>query len=266
LLSISLGGLVACQSAGPGGSVDLAGGGVDLAHGHDDAGPNGQRDLSQAQTTFDLAGDDLSQSSSGSDLGGASGLAGALGMLTSKCTVASNGKYSTDEGVPATIDICKLNGAFFWNSDMDIDCDGQTTTQCSHQTDPAYQNVTSFSQSDGQPLIASSLPYIVVPLPSSRFDYTQNDIQPGALAIVLYNGQLNYGVFGDEGPNNIIGEASYAMAKSLGIDPDPATGGVDSGVTFIVLTGMGAVVNPIEDHNAAVTLGQQLAQQLLQNN
>ena len=52
------------------------------------------------------------------------------------------------------------------------------------------------------------------------------------------------------------------MAASLGIDPDPATGGADTGVTYIVFTGAGAVVSPIEDHAAAVSLGEVLAAQL----
>jgi hypothetical protein len=149
---------------------------------------------------------------------------------------------------------------------MDVDCDGQTTPECNLNTDPAYQNQTSFTQSDGQPLIAAQLPFVVVPLPSSRFDYMASNIQPGALAIVIYQGQASYGVFGDEGPDNIIGEASYAMAKSLGIDPDPSTGGTDSGVTFIVFTGQQAVVDPIESHPAAVTAGASLAAALIQNN
>jgi len=38
----------------------------------------------------------------------------------------------------------------------------------------------------------------------------------GSVVAVIYNGQVAYGVFGDEGPDNIIGEASYAMAALLG--------------------------------------------------
>lgn len=193
-------------------------------------------------------------------------LAAALAALTAGCQVASSGRYATDDGLAPTIDICKLNGAFFWKSDMDVDCDGQTTPECNLGTDPAYQNQTSFTQSDGQPLIAARLPFVVVPLPSSRFDYMAADIRPGALAIVLYAGQLSYGVFGDEGPDNIIGEGSYAMAKSLGIDPDPSTGGVDSGVTFFLFTGAAAVVDPIESTTAAQALGPNLAAQLLASN
>ena len=231
----------------------------EMAPGFDDLA--GSDDLAD---TGDLAGsDDLA----GPDLAGPADLTQALLNLAAHCTLASASKYSSDDGSPAAIDICKLNGAFFWNSDMDIDCDGQTTTQCNTTTDPAYQNQTSFTQSDGtKPLDAAQLPYVVVPLPSTRFDYMAQNIQPGALAIVIYNGQLNYGVFGDEGPDNIIGEASYAMAKSLGIDPNPATGGVDSGVTFFVFTGAQAVVSPIEDHTMAAALGQSLARTLIQNN
>ena len=67
----------------------------------------------------------------------------------------------------------------------------------------------------------------------------------------------------EEGPDNIIGEASYAMATLLGIDPDPATGGTGSGVTYIAFTGPTSVVNKIEDHAEAVRLGQMLAATLL---
>jgi hypothetical protein len=209
----------------------------------------------------------------GTTTGGSAGSGGsmevtpdALLALTKSCTVASKSKYATDDGEPSTIDICKLNGAYFWNADMDVDCDGKTTPQCNINTDPAYQDQTSATDSNGDPLDAANLQYVVVPLPSARFSYTAADIHLGAVVAVLYKGQLQFGVFGDEGPDNIIGEASYAMAKSLGIDPDPSTGGTDSGVTYIVFTGKGAVVPKIEDHAGAVTLGNQLATTLLSSN
>jgi hypothetical protein len=194
-------------------------------------------------------------------------LASELAALTAKCgDVASKGKYATDSGGKSTVEICRLNGAFFWKADMDVDCDGQTTSQCNHSTDPWYQNDTSFHQSDGKPLSAAKLPYVVIPLPSSRFDYRSANIKPGAVVAVLYQGKLSFGVFGDEGPSNIIGESSYAMAKSLGIDPNPDTGGTDSGVTYIAFTGSHAVASPIESHAKAASLGGTLAAQLLANN
>ena len=186
--------------------------------------------------------------------------------LTTNCTVASNGKYAPDSGDAATIDICRLNGAYFWQADLDVDCDGQMTSECNLGTDPYYQNQTSFTQSDGQPLIASALPFVVLPIPSSRFSFVDADIQPGAVVAVIYQGKLVFGVFGDEGPSSVIGEGSYAMANSLGIDPNPKTGGIDSGVTYFAFVGADAVADPIEDHQAATTRGQMLAATLLQSN
>jgi hypothetical protein len=185
--------------------------------------------------------------------------------LVSACNAVSQGNYATDSdpGLPSDIAICGLNGAVFWKADLDVDCDGKQSPQCNLQKDPAYQNQTSATDSNGDPLDAATLPYVVVPLPSSRFDYGAAGLAFGSVIAVIYQGKIEYGVFGDEGPKAIIGEASYAMAASLGIDPDPSTGGTDSGVTYIAFTGVGAVVPKIEDHPAAVALGEKLASTLI---
>ena len=60
-------------------------------------------------------------------------------------------------------------------------------------------------------------------------------------------------VFADEGPSNIIGEASFATAKALGINPDPSNGGVDSGVTYIVFPKK--VPSPVESNSAIDSAG-----------
>lgn len=205
---------------------------------------------------------------SGAGGGGQAVPAADLLALTGSCNELTNGQYQTDDDAssPAKIPICGLNGAVFWSADMDIDCDGKPSALCSLQTDPAFQPQTSATDSNGEYLDAAKLPYVVVPLPSSRFDYQQAGLELGSVVAVIYDSQVVYGVFGDEGPDNIIGEASYAMASALGIDPDPATGGVDVGVTYIALTGAGAVVAPIEDHDAATALGQQLAAKLVADN
>ena len=174
------------------------------------------------------------------------------------------GDFATDDGGAATISICGLPSAVFWKADMDIDCDGKISMFCNSMTDPSFQAQTSATDSHGNYLDASMLPYVVVPLPSARFDYTAAGLQLGTVIAVIYNNQVVYGVFGDEGPANIIGEASHDMAQLLGIDPDPATGGVDSGVTYIAFTGASAVVAPIEDHAAATQLGIAKARALLQ--
>ncbi|MEU9454975.1 glycoside hydrolase family 75 protein [Streptomyces sp. NPDC048277] len=180
------------------------------------------------------------------------------------CSQISNGKYKTDDETSATIPVCGKNGAVFWKADMDIDCDGQRTTNCNEDRDPWYQDDTAFHQSDGKPLKAESLPYIVVPSSSSIWNYSSAGIKGGGVVAVIYNNKVEYAVVGDTGPTKIIGEASYATAKALGIDPDPATGGADSGVTYILFKN--SKVSPIESHSAAVSLGDQLAKQFLANN
>jgi hypothetical protein len=187
-----------------------------------------------------------------------------LAALTAKCVVASNGKYSPHTGLPATVDVCRLNGAFFWTSEMRIDCDGQSSPQC--RKAPYFSNQTAFTQSNGKPLDAARLPYVTLPDPSSKFSYINAGIQPGAVAVVLYGGKMAYGVFGDTGPSDMIGEASYAMASALGIDPNPSNGGVGGGVTYILFTGQAAVASPIEDPLAAQKLGQTLVTALVKNN
>ncbi|RFC71440.1 glycoside hydrolase family 75 protein [Streptomyces sp. AcE210] len=194
---------------------------------------------------------------------GTVGAADLLAKVTS-CSQISNGKYRTDEETAATVPVCGKNGAVFWKADMDIDCDGQITTQCNAGTDPWFQDDTAFHQSDGKPLSSEKLPYVVVPSSSSIWNYAGAGIKGGGVVAVIYNNKVEYAVVGDTGPDKIIGEASYATAKALGIDPDPATGGTGSGVTYIVFKNN--QTSPIESHSAAVTLGDSLAKKFLQDN
>jgi hypothetical protein len=194
---------------------------------------------------------------------GGSPTAAQLLAKTANCKVVSKGTY-TNTQANKKVNICGATGAFFWTSGMNIDCDGQTTTQCNKNTDCCYQNDTSFHQSDGKPMNAAKTPYVVIPLPSSRFNYGSNGIKGGDILAVVYKGQVEYAVFGDEGPNNIIGEASYATAQALGINPDPKNGGTADPVTYIVFPGSKS--GKIEDHNATVTKGRQVASTFVSKN
>ncbi|MFE1924209.1 glycoside hydrolase family 75 protein [Streptomyces asoensis] len=186
-----------------------------------------------------------------------------LAKVTS-CSQISSGKYKTDDETSATVPVCGKNGAVFWKADMDIDCDGQRTSKCSESTDPWYQDDTAFHQSDGKPLRADTLPYVVVPSSSSIWNYGSAGIKGGGVVAVIYQNKVEYAVVGDTGPTKIIGEASYATAKALGIDPDPENGGTDSGVTYILFKN--SQVSPIESHSAAVSLGDRLAQTFIRDN
>jgi hypothetical protein len=194
----------------------------------------------------------------------AADLLAALGS----CTQISAGKYQTDDepNSPADIPVCGLKGAVYWKADMDIDCDGKVTVQCNDQTDPSFYPGTAASDSNGDPLDAAALPYVVAPSPSAIWDYKTAGLKLGSVVAVIYQGKVEYGILGDTGPDNIIGEASYAMAESLGIDPDPAVGGADSGVTYIAFTGASGVVVKKEDHAEAVQVGEARAAQFLMEN
>jgi hypothetical protein len=186
--------------------------------------------------------------------------------LTTGCGTELGGLYATDSGDSATVRVCGLVGAVYWTADMDIDCDGIETTVCNAQTDGAYQPNTSAQTSTGEYLDASTLPYVVIPLPSARFTYADHMIDLGTVVGVIYNGQIQFGVFGDQGPDDIIGEASYRMAQLLGIDPDPSNGGTDGPVTYIAFTGSTGMVTVMEDHDEAATIGAARAQQLVDAN
>jgi hypothetical protein len=100
-----------------------------------------------------------------------------------------------------------------------------------------------------------------VPGPSHIWDHREHGVRGGAVVAVVHGDRVRYGVVGDVGPRAIIGEASHAMARSLGIRPDPHGGGTDAEVTYIAFKD--SRVAPIEDRTAAVMTGERLARQFV---
>ncbi|WP_328906709.1 glycoside hydrolase family 75 protein [Streptomyces sp. NBC_00234] len=190
--------------------------------------------------------------------------AAALLAEVRSCTRISKGKYRTDQGRRATVPVCGKNGAVFWKADMDIDCDGRSTKACNKKTDPYFLPETAFQSSRGKPLDSAALPFVVVPGPGPLWDYRASGIKGGGVVAVIHRNRVRYAVVGDTGPAGVIGEASYASAKALGIDPDPTSGGVASGVTYILFKN--SRVSPIESHRAAVTAGTALAREFIGKN
>lgn len=177
------------------------------------------------------------------------------------CAPVSRGRYRSDSGAPADIPVCGTRDAVFWKADMDIDCDGRPGPRCNRRTDPHFSDSTAYVQSDGRPLSAERLPFIVVPAPSRIWDYRKHGVGGGSVVAVVHRDRVQYAVVGDTGPQDIIGEASYATAKGLGIRADPHGGGTPSGVTYIVFKN--TRVSPIEDQAAAVTTGERLARRFV---
>ncbi|MFE2516655.1 glycoside hydrolase family 75 protein [Streptomyces mirabilis] len=177
------------------------------------------------------------------------------------CVPVSKGRYRSDAGGRAEIPVCGTRGAVFWKADMDIDCDGRPGLLCNGRTDPSFSGTTAYRQSDGRYLSAETLPYVVVPTPRGIWDHRVHGIRGGSVVAVIYRDRVQYAVVGDTGPHEIIGEASYATAKALGIRPDPYRGGTSSGVTYIAFKN--SRVSPIEDRAAAVTAGERLAREFV---
>jgi hypothetical protein len=188
----------------------------------------------------------------------------------SKCTgsnIVSKHSYSQEGGGNGNANICKATGAVYYQSGMNIDCDGLADT-CTPQhcpsDDPTNQAQTSFTDAKGNYLSAGLTPYVVIP---EDFTYSGLDTNNGGNVIaVIYDNQLEFAVFGDTGPSTIIGEASYATANNLGIPPDPDTGGTSGPVTYIVFTGTGTAPQDLSNPLETWQLGMTLAQQLIANN
>ncbi|MFJ6292140.1 glycoside hydrolase family 75 protein [Streptomyces griseoviridis] len=180
---------------------------------------------------------------------------------TRTCVQVSRGRYRSDDGMPANIPVCGTRDAVFWKADLDIDCDGRPTARCNRRTDPLFSGATAFPQSDGRPLSAESLPYIVVPAPSRIWNHRDHGVGGGSVAAVVYRDRVRYAVVGDVGPRKVIGEASYATARGLGIVADPRDGGTAKDVTYIVFRD--ARIKPIEDRAATVATGERLARMFL---
>ncbi|MFE2278651.1 glycoside hydrolase family 75 protein [Streptomyces sp. NPDC059454] len=177
------------------------------------------------------------------------------------CAPVSHGRYREDHGAKATVPVCGTRDAVFWKADMDIDCDGRPGPRCNARTDPYFSASTAFTRSDGRPLSSEETPYVVVPAPSAVWNHRSHGVHGGSVVAVVYRDRVRYAVVGDTGPADVIGEASYAAAESLGIDPDPRGGGTPSGVTYIVFKN--SRVTPIEDHTAVVAAGERLARRFV---
>lgn len=187
-----------------------------------------------------------------------------VALLTNCQQVVGTTKFANDSGGVKNVPLCQLNGAIWWTSDLDVDCDGGRGAEC--KSDPYYQAETSTVDSLGNPLDASTLPFVVVPLPSNGFDYKAAGLKLGSVVGVIYQNKIMYGIIGDLGPTGVIGEASYAMAKKLGINPSPISGGVDSGVTYVAFTGTSALVTKKEDAAQAAQIGASRAAAIVQSN
>lgn len=105
--------------------------------------------------------------------------------------------------------------------------------------DPDFQPQTSL-RVNGKSLNAETERFIVVP---PAIVQGVAPVVLGCQAEVSYNGKTVAAVVADEGPAHKLGEISIACAQALGIPHSPLTGGVSSGVGYVIHPGVPAVVD-----------------------
>jgi hypothetical protein len=147
-----------------------------------------------------------------------------LAKLTS-CSQISSGKYRSDSETSANIPVCGKNGAVWYKADLDIDCDGQRHREVQREHRPVVPGrhrvprlarESRWSRTSSRTWSCRQA--------SGTWDYRKFGIQGGGVVAVIYNNRVEYAVVGDTGPTAIIGEASYATAVNLGINPNPENG------------------------------------------
>jgi hypothetical protein len=160
------------------------------------------------------------------------------------------------------------SGASFFESNMDVDCDGTNNGDCA-SFDPSHQSTLSCgcSVNEGGSVDANSTAFFVLPI-GSPFNSGSRGIDMGQVAACIYKTGnsvgIAYAVFLDEdGDAQEIGEGSAYLNRFLGINPDPDNGGSESGNTYIVFPGSGNRVSNYSNHSEAVTKGVAAANALL---
>jgi Fungal chitosanase of glycosyl hydrolase group 75 len=83
---------------------------------------------------------------------------------------------------------------------------------------------------------AVSFPYVV--LAPEGFKYAK--LGDFATVVNLRNGKVAGAIIADESaPELPMGEGSIALARALGIDSDPRSGGVEKGIAYVIYPGSG---------------------------
>jgi len=189
--------------------------------------------------------------------------AGNLRALTGTCAKQiSNGLLASKPNATPDVAICQLSSAVFWKSGLAVLCAGKSTATCNATTDPQFQASTAGKDSLGDSLDAAAVRYVEVSAKSPTFDYAADgNLAMGTVVAVIYGDRLQYGVIGAVGVRDVIGDASYAMAKDLGMNPDPQVGGAPNGVTYIAFPTV--IATMLENTDEAVRLGQAAAEALV---
>ncbi|EIT79551.1 fungal chitosanase of glycosyl hydrolase group 75-domain-containing protein [Aspergillus flavus] len=156
--------------------------------------------------------------------------------------------------------------AFSFIADMDVDCDG-LNHGC--KGNPDGQKETNWGA-----LSAYEVPFIVIP--QEFLDANKGTLKGNAVAAVICNGKMFYGIFGDSNGDSpqVTGEASWLMARTCFPEEDlnGNKGHTAADVTYIVFTGDKAVLpssalnkNYITNFDTLRSMGDSLVGALAKN-
>jgi hypothetical protein len=186
-----------------------------------------------------------------------------------KCS-DENSKYT---GEKMTVPLWQVgtttSGATFFEADQDVDCDGSHDGPCNVSKDPSHQPDLSC----GCNANAGKLPFFVLPL-GTRFNASARGIKLGQVGVGIYVdpatkkvGMMYAPWLDEDGVQQEVGESSAYMAQQMGVDPNPETGGSDTGNTWIVFPGSANMLSGADrlDHAKALSVGLAAVHQLLKD-
>ncbi|MEQ1920575.1 MAG: hypothetical protein ABL955_15410, partial [Elusimicrobiota bacterium] len=155
--------------------------------------------------------------------------------------VPSGKTFALKSGAIIQTQIFTKNGKTFvgFTAPMAIDGDGPLSEEDKKKEpgiDRTRQKDTSLRYTPGgESVNGRAVPFIVV---SQDLLDKHNDVKLGDYATITYGGKTLYGIIADVGPR--LGEASPATARGVGINPNPASGGLESAqVQYIIAPGSG---------------------------
>ncbi|KAH8819279.1 family 75 glycoside hydrolase [Xylogone sp. PMI_703] len=215
--------------------------------------------------------------------------------------VLQGGFFALDNG-PGTFSYCGdhlndygivyLQGTGGALADMDIDCDGLQhgpgdDGRCGNsgdtQSQTSFEDTVASYRKGVSDLNAFVHPYVVFGNVGNHngqfteFDPTSVGIQPLSVMAVVCNGQMYYGIWGDEngddGDKSMIGEASISIATlCFGTSVNGNSGHEQTDVLYIAFTGNDAVpganganwaATNVNDFESSITsLGNKLVQRI----
>jgi len=144
--------------------------------------------------------------------------------------------------------------ALIFTGKLSCDCDGYPSCP---SIDPDGQTSTSYNYG-GKAIDATRANYFV--LPSNLSGKLGSIYKLGDIAAIMWNGNVVYAIYADNGPTDKAGEGSMLLLKSLGYtqNPNPRSTTIPSGVTYVVFPGSRSKYGSPYDLAGVAAAGHQL--------